>query len=301
MSASSDLMKNTAIDDDLVSIGMSIYNCGGTLPLAVRSIINQSYPHWELLLIDDGSTDNTLEVARSFNDPRIKVFSDGQNKRLPTRLNEAISLAQGKYFARMDGDDIAYPQRLEKQVEYLETHPEVDLVGAQIMVFNNQGQPLGKRAAPEHHEAICARPTAGFAMAHPTYCGKLNWFQKYGYDRTMIKAQDQGLLLRSYQQSRFANVPEILLGYREDELNLRKLFLTRRFLAESLWREFNKQGRSVTALQAVTAQVIKMGVDTLAIQAGLHHHLLKHRARSASKEEHDNWNLLWKALNSQSS
>jgi glycosyltransferase involved in cell wall biosynthesis len=291
------LLESVVSTCDLISIGMSIYNCGGTLPLAVRSIINQSYPHWELLLINDGSTDNTLEVARSFNDPRIKVFSDGQNKRLPTRLNEAISLAQGKYFARMDGDDIAYPQRLEKQVEYLETHPEVDLVGAQIMVFNNQGQPLGKRAAPEHHEAICARPTAGFAMAHPTYCGKLNWFQKYGYRKEAHLCEDQDLLLRSYRNSRFANVPEILLGYREDELNLRKLFLTRRFLAQSLWNEFIRQSRIPTASAAVAAQMLKFCADIVAIQTGLNHCLLKHRASTTIDSERQCWHSNYEALN----
>ncbi|PSB51390.1 glycosyltransferase family 2 protein, partial [Chroococcidiopsis cubana CCALA 043] len=90
----------------LVSIGMPVFNCEQVLTSAVNSIVNQTYQNWELILIDDGSKDKTLEVANSFSDPRIKVISDGLNLKLPRRLNQAISLSKGKYFARMDGDDI---------------------------------------------------------------------------------------------------------------------------------------------------------------------------------------------------
>src|SRR3989442_4795829 len=108
----------------LVSIGLSIYNAEATLAIAVKSILAQTYPAWELLLIDDGSHDASSKIAQSFKDARIVVVSDGQNKGLSARLNQAIKMARGKYFCRMDQDDIAFPNRLERQVEFLETHPD---------------------------------------------------------------------------------------------------------------------------------------------------------------------------------
>jgi glycosyltransferase involved in cell wall biosynthesis len=85
----------------LVSIGMPVFNCERTLSTAIQSILNQTYSNWELIIIDDGSRDKTLEVANSFRDPRIEVINDGQNQRLPIRLNQAIALSRGKYFARI--------------------------------------------------------------------------------------------------------------------------------------------------------------------------------------------------------
>ncbi len=93
----------------LVSIGMPVFNCEKTLRATVASILNQDYGNWELIIIDDGSSDMTLDTARSFTDPRIRVVPGAGNLCLPARLNEAVGLSRGKYFARMDGDDISYP------------------------------------------------------------------------------------------------------------------------------------------------------------------------------------------------
>ena len=112
----------------LVSIGISVYNCQATIGSAFRSILNQTYENWELILIDDGSQDDTLTIIKQFNDDRIRIYSDGRNRGLPGRLNEAVALSQGKYFARMDGDDICYPTRLASQVDFLEKNPGATVV-----------------------------------------------------------------------------------------------------------------------------------------------------------------------------
>jgi glycosyltransferase involved in cell wall biosynthesis len=119
----------------LIIIGMPIFNCEETLATAIRSILNQTYDNRELLLMEDGSTDRTLEVARSFSDPRISVFTDHSNKRLTPRLNQAVAMSRGRYFAHADADDVAYPERLERQVDYLERHPEIDLLGCGMLAF----------------------------------------------------------------------------------------------------------------------------------------------------------------------
>src|SRR5215467_8662436 len=85
----------------VVSIGMPCFNCEGTLAISVQSILNQTYANWELLLIDDGSSDRTLDIARSFSDPRIHVFADGTHRRLVSRLNQAVATSRGQYFARL--------------------------------------------------------------------------------------------------------------------------------------------------------------------------------------------------------
>jgi len=171
-----------------------------------------TYNNWELFLIDDGSTDQTLQLARHFEEPRIHTLSDGARRGLAARLNQAIELSRGVYFARMDGDDVAYPKRLERQINYLEAHSEIDLVGTAMMVFAENGEILGKRAGPQTHADICRRPTGAFRMFHPTYMGRLAWFRHYRYDVRLTVSQDQDLLLRAYRTSQFANIPEILLG-----------------------------------------------------------------------------------------
>lgn len=278
----------------LVSIGMPVRNCQITLQMAVCSVIAQTYPFWELLLIDDGSSDNTLQIAQSFADPRIKVYSDGENRGLPIRLNQAIDMSKGEYFARMDGDDIAYPDRLERQVSYLEQHPDVDLVGAWVLVFNVAGTPLGKRAGPETHAAICAKPFAGFPVVHPTYMGRLEWFRRYRYNEMVTKSQDQDLLLRSYRFSKFGNVPEILLGYREEKIDLKKVLTSRWFFAQALAREFRRQQQPVFAVRAFLEQALKALLDCTAVGSGLKYRLLRHRAQPITEAERREWDRVWK-------
>ncbi len=284
------------MDAPVVSIGMSVQNCGKTLPLALRSLLAQTYERWELLLIDDGSSDETLQIAQQFVDPRIKVYADGENRNLAARLNQAIDMSQGKYFARMDGDDVAFPERLEHQIGYLEEHPDVDLVGTWAIVFGRDGSVLGKRTAPETHAAICAKPWAGFPMIHPTYLGRLKWFRRYRYDEALLRSQDQELLLRSYRFSRFANVPEILLGYREERLHLKKILTGRWFFAKALAREFLQQWRPGLAVRAVVEQALKAILDCVAVGSGLNHRLLRHRAWPITCAESQHWQRVWQLV-----
>lgn len=282
----------------LVSIGMPVRNNERTLSLTLRSLLAQTYTNWELVLINDGSTDGTMQVARQFTDSRIHVYSDGAWRGAAARLNQAIAISQGEFFARMDGDDIAYPRRLEYQVQYLCHRPEIDLVGAQAIVFAAGGVPLGKRPVPEESSAICARPFAGFPMLHPTFLGHLTWFRRFGYQEEVIGAvhEDQDLLLRSYRSSRFANVPEILLGYREEKLDLGRILSIRRLLIKSMTREFRQQRRWDLVARAFVEQILKAGLDSIAISTGLKYHLLRHRARPITNQERQEWLGVWRSV-----
>jgi glycosyltransferase involved in cell wall biosynthesis len=279
----------------LISIGMPAFNCENSLATAIRSILNQSYDNWELLLIEDGSEDRTLEVARRFRDPRISVITDHAHEGLVPRLNQAVAMSRGKYFARMDADDVSYPDRLERQVEYLERHPEIDLLGCGMLIFEGNGAPVGDRPMPGTHEEICRRPWDGFYIPHATWMGRTVWFRARPYDAKAVLAEDQVLLLRSYLTSCFACLPEILYGCRE-ELVLRKILCGRYGFATVAVREFIKREKYVTAAGVFLKQVAKAIVDVLAIQTGLNYILLAHRARPLSPASCQRWAEVWSQL-----
>ena len=281
----------------LVSIGMPIYNCQETIAASVNSILNQTYDNWELILIDDGSKDRTLTVVKSFNDSRIKVISDGVNKNLPNRLNEAISLSKGKYFARMDGDDVSYPERIAAQVDYLENHPEVDLLATNIVVIDRHNNAVGGFAPIESHEEICRRPWAGFPMTHPTWMGKLDWFRAHRYRPQAIRTEDTDLMLRTFDTSRFARLPEVMLGYRVDSLSLKKILPGRYYTSLSLIDKALTSKKYLFAL-GVIEQAAKAAVDILAISTGLNFKILKHRVgETLSEAEQDKWQQVWHDCN----
>jgi len=276
----------------VVSIGMPVFNCEKTLVPTIRSLLNQTYENWELILIDDGSTDNTLRLARSFNDSRIKAISDGKNMRLAARLNQAIALGRGKYFARMDGDDIAYPERLEAQVAYLKAHPEVDLVGSRVLIFCGHGDALGTYPFRQNHAEICRRPWAGFYLPHPTWMGKIEWFRSYQYSSKAIRTEDQELLLRAYKESLFACIPHFLLGYRQNSLSLKNILLGRYHFAVSLLQK-SILDRQFTLAFGVFEHAFKALIEVFSITTGLDYRILRHRSIPVEQAELVRWENVW--------
>ena len=133
------LWENKLLENPLVSIALPVFNAEKTLAIAIRSIIYQTYSNWELFVIDDGSTDNSLLIAQSFKDSRIVVISDGKNKGISSRLNQALTLCKGEYFARMDADDVSFPERIEYQVKYMSLNRNIDLLGTGIIIFSGDG------------------------------------------------------------------------------------------------------------------------------------------------------------------
>jgi glycosyltransferase involved in cell wall biosynthesis len=267
-----------------------------TIRTAVQSIVQQSMGDWELLLIDDGSSDRTVEIARAFTDPRIRLIVDGDRRGLPARLNAGIAAARGKYIARMDGDDVAYPQRLAVQLAFLESHPSIDLVGASVLVFRGDGAAVGVRRPPASHPEIC-RGTAGFMIVHPTYFGRASWFRAFQYDATCLRAQDQDLLLRAHFTSTYANVPEILLGYREDTVTFSKSFRGRRHFLRSIVRTYGPRREYGRIVAGAAAHGAKLAFEALAVAVG-GRRLLSHRALRATPAELQEWQRIWSELTS---
>lgn len=273
-----------------ISIGMPVSNSARTVARSIASVLSQEFAGWELIIIDDGSTDGTADIVRQFTDPRVRLVVHADNRGLPARLNEAVHLSTGLFFARMDGDDIMYPERLRLQHEFLQQHSDVDLVGGTVMVFRGDGVPLGIRGAAGTHEQICAQPWCGFPVAHPTWMGRTAWFRENPYPEEMVKAQDQALLLRSFRHSRFATLGEVILGYREERLSLRRMLRGRCHAARAFLRHGN--GVKLRGL-AVVKQSAGTVADVLACTTGLEYFVLRHRARPARAHEIERWLDVW--------
>lgn len=201
----------------LITIGIPFYKDRDTLSYAIKSVQKQTWKNFELILVDDGGNDGSLEVANKFlDDPRIRIVSDGQNKGLPQRLNELIDMANGKYFARMDADDIMHPHRIEKQVEYLEAHNEVDVLGTGAYSINNKNIVLGMKK-PKPSDFTVYDLFRQTAVMHPTVMAKTSWYRKHKYstDIRSVRAEDFELWCRSWEDTNFYNLKECLMFYRE--------------------------------------------------------------------------------------
>ncbi|MCQ2246322.1 MAG: glycosyltransferase [Bacteroidaceae bacterium] len=193
-----------------ITVGIPVYNAEKTIARAIQSVLNQTYTDFELIIIDDGSTDGTLQVIQSFNDPCIRLFHDTENKGIAFRLNQQISLAQGDYFARMDADDIMFPNRLERQLEVLEQHPEIDVLGSSVIVVDENCRILGYRGKIEKNGM-----TTVDSFSHPTVMGKLSWFRTNLYNEKYSGWEDYDLWLRTRNSSVFKCLDEPLLFYKD--------------------------------------------------------------------------------------
>ena len=280
----------------LVSIAMPARNAQATVALAIRSLLGQTYADWELFIVDDGSSDDTVRIARRFVDQRIHVQTHGRQLGLAARLNEIIDQCSGDYFARLDADDIAYPERLQRQIDFLLRHESVDLLGTGAMLFDRGGGAIGLFPVRTIHAEICRDPWSGFYLAHPTWMGRTAWFRRHRYRPELAKAQDQDLLLRTHGSSTFACLPETLVGYRQETLSLRKIIAGRFSFSRALIRQARIERRFVHAVTGPVKQVGKSILDTLAISSGLGRRLLRHRATPASETERAHWNAVWVAL-----
>ena len=267
----------------LITIGMAFLNENAALGMSIKSLLSQSYKNWELLLWDDGSTDGSLEIARSFDDPRIKVYSDGGHRFLSARMNQCIKLAEGEYFARMDADDIAYPERFETELRFLQARPDVDLVATYVLTIDAEGKMFGKMEGPTEHRDIVKRARLlGFRMFHPTWMGRLSWFRRHPYCEGATYVQDQELLYRAYHHSRYAMIPEILVAMRQDPLTIRKLMRNRVHFMRHVSVNFHGAKGALAKLVLAGVLSLKAIVDLSAIATGLGYRILRHRAQQVT-------------------
>ena len=203
-----------------VSCILAAWNAEKYLVKAVESILNQTYTDFELILIDDGSLkDRTPQIVKDFGkkDSRVVAISR-PNRRLTPTLNEGLGRAMGRYIARMDADDIAFPTRFEKQVAYLDAHPECVCVGSRVKLIDPYGSVIKTTDHATDHETIEAQLLRGIAWAvvHPAWIMRKDAVDKIGgYREQFVTSQDLDILLRLSEVGKLANLEEPLTGYRQ--------------------------------------------------------------------------------------
>ncbi len=231
-----------------VSIGLPFKDDRRTLELAIRSVFSQTHTDWELLLLDDGSADGCLELARAIEDPRVRVLSDGHNRGLAARLDELTLASQGEFIVRMDADDVMHPERVSAQAEALRDSPDVSLVASAAFVMDNDERVLGITGKEEitNHPGLFLRSRV---IVHPTIAARRDWMQANPYDPRLRRSQDHELFLRTHPHSRFLKLAAPLLFYRDlGKFSLSKYVEQRRFERET-YRTFgaDRIGGTATA------------------------------------------------------
>ena len=200
-----------------VTVLMSVYNGEKYLPEAVDSILNQTFEDFQFLIIDDGSTDSSLEILRFYNDSRIRIIENKINIGLIKSLNKGLKLAKSKYIARMDADDISMPLRLEKQVALMDSHPEIGVCGTWVEAFYGETSIWEK---PREHDSIFAGMLFDNMVNHPTVIIRMDAVSalKAYYEDAYIHAEDYEYWIRLLLSGvRFTNIGEALLRHRVHE------------------------------------------------------------------------------------
>ena len=210
-----------------ISVLMGIYNCADTLEQAVASIQNQTYTNWELILCEDGSSDNTYKIAQSLaaEDDRIVLLRNERNMGLNATLNRCLLVATGDYIARMDGDDDCVPERFERQLDLLEHHPEFQITSCPMKLFDESGE-WGQTTVPEYpspEDVVSGTPISHAAVMLRKEC--MDAVGGYTVDKRMLRVEDVNLWIKLYAAGyRCHNIQEPLYRMRNDQnaLNRRK-------------------------------------------------------------------------------
>jgi glycosyltransferase involved in cell wall biosynthesis len=221
---------------------------------AIDSILGQTFRDLELLVIDDGSVDESPAIASSYPDPRVVLRRHDRNVGLIPTLNEGLDHARGEYVARIDADDVAHPRRLERQVRYLDAHPEVAALGTGVRNFGEVNSSWTLQVDPP---AVKARLLFECAVPHPSVMLRMETLRRHGlrYDLRYLHAEDWGLWVALAQRARLANLPEKLLRYRAHARQVTKT-------------ESGSQARTIRRI--FLEQLARVGVDATEPDLDLH-------------------------------
>lgn len=231
-------------DTPLVAVIMAVYNCEKWLRASIASILAQTFTNFELIVVDDGSTDSSLSIISEYarNDRRVRVIRKA-NTGLAESLNAAISISRSPYLARMDGDDICLPERFEKQVAFLESHPAIDILGGSAIVIDNAGNVSGRLMVRTTHEELCHHIWTENPFVHPTVMIRRTVFTTNGgYAPALRRGQDQDLWLRCRKNHRFHNLPDVVLLYRRSP-KPRKRLSNAYWSCVVIWRAIHREQR----------------------------------------------------------
>jgi glycosyltransferase involved in cell wall biosynthesis len=198
----------------MVSVVLPVYNVAPYLKEALDSILNQTFQDFEIIVIDDCSTDNTIEIAASYNDSRIKILTKSENKGLIDSLNIGFKAANRKYIARMDGDDISDLKRFEKQLYILENNTEIKVCGSWLQAFGKDDKIIMHK---EHHEQILVNMMVHCSMSLGAVMLDRAWAEGECFDENKKHVEDYDFWSRVIWKGKLYNIQEVLYHYRIHE------------------------------------------------------------------------------------
>lgn len=199
-----------------VSVIIPVLDGERFLSFALTSILEQTFQDFELIIINDGSTDKTEEIIKSFIDERIVYLNNEKNMGLAFSFNRGIDAAKGQYIARMDADDISLPERFAEQLSFLDCKPNIGIVGSQIYIMREDGEIVATHSRPESHKEIKFYSLFSSPMYHPTVMGRIEVFKSHHFNETFSNSEDYELWSRLLFQTgiKFSNIQKPLLKYR---------------------------------------------------------------------------------------
>lgn len=220
----------------LISVIMPVYNGAQYLRPAIDSILKQSFQNFEFLIIDDCSTDDTVNIITSYNDKRIHLTSSSVRLKLAGALNLGIQNAKGEFIARMDADDISAPERLQFQIDFFRRNEDVGICGSWIQLFPEIKAPV--QTYPTHPDAVHALSLFHSPFAHPSVMIRRSWFQQHDllYDVNFYPTEDFDLWCRALTHFKGANINKVLLQYR----------VHKQSLTGSDWSNMDEQAARIT-------------------------------------------------------
>ena len=193
---------------------MSVYNAEKYIGKCIRSILNQTFGDFECIVIDDASNDSTYKMLTSFHDNRLKIIRNDDNLGLTKNLNYAIKISQGEYVARMDGDDICCCNRLQVQYDFMRSHPEVDVLGSNAYLIDDNDKIIGATLECNKNADIQVKMQLLNPMIHPTVIMKGSVIRHFMYNEKYRTCQDFELWNRIGNQCVFVNIPQETIFYR---------------------------------------------------------------------------------------
>jgi glycosyltransferase involved in cell wall biosynthesis len=239
-----------------VSVVMAVYNEERYIGEALDSILAQHFADFEFIVVDDGSTDRTVEILKGCNDPRLKVFRQS-NSGQSLALNQGIKLAWGPYIARMDGDDVSLPDRLAKEVRFLDSHPEVGLVGTWCLKIDESSGKRRLQSLPETDAAIRRFMLRDNPFIHSSVMVRKDALDRVGlYDRSFVW-QDYDLWVRIARFYRLANIGEPLILRRKHPASMTRTTPK----SKEFWDLFRIQWRAARHLEFRGAGLAGMGLS----------------------------------------
>lgn len=237
--------------EPLVSVIIPVKNAGKFVGAAIQSILDQTYINWEMIVVDDGSIDETGKILKRFarKDLRITVITHKESKGIGASLNLALTKANGKFIARMDGDDISLPYRLATQVAFLQKNSKIVAVGGQAEMIDGEGEIFAYKHFPTDAKTLRNMIMWMVPIQHPVMMVKAEVYKQCRYDESFKTAEDVELFMQLLKYGEFGNVPEVVYQYRKADTSNGYHNLKQTFYLTILgrWQGIAKHGYRPTA------------------------------------------------------